>query len=48
MMYLTQGLHHVNQLRPNRGATVFGTRRRPWSEVKDRVARLARAHPRRT
>ena len=40
-MNLTQGLHRSARLKPNGVATIFGDRRRSWSEVKDRVARLA-------
>jgi len=40
-MYLTQGLHRSATIRPNGLATVFGDRRRTWSEVLDRVARFA-------
>jgi long-chain acyl-CoA synthetase len=40
-MNLTQGLHRSTRLKPNGLATIFGDRRRSWSEVKDRVARLA-------
>src|ERR1019366_8367102 len=40
-MNLTQGLHRSAQLKPKGAATIFGDRRRSWSEVRDRVARLA-------
>jgi long-chain acyl-CoA synthetase len=40
-MNLTQGLHRSAQLKSNKVATIFGDRRRNWSEVKDRVARFA-------
>ena len=40
-MYLTQGLHRSAQVKPNGIATVFGQRRRTWSELIDRVSRLA-------
>ncbi|HEY4343334.1 MAG TPA: long-chain-fatty-acid--CoA ligase [Parvibaculum sp.] len=42
-MYLTQGLHRSSQVNPDGIATIFGSRRRSWAEVKDRVARLASA-----
>ena len=50
-MNTTQGLRRALQVNPNGLATVFGTRRRNWREVGERVARLARglgslgAHP---
>jgi len=40
-MYLTQGLHRSAQIHPDGPATVFGSRRRNWRELKDRVARYA-------
>ena len=40
-MYLTQGLRRTAQIRPRGQSTVFGTRRRVWSETADRVARVA-------
>ncbi len=40
-MRLTQGLHRAVQTRGNETATIFGERRRTWSEIRDRVARLA-------
>ncbi|WP_375383335.1 long-chain-fatty-acid--CoA ligase [uncultured Sphingomonas sp.] len=40
-MYITQGLHRTAQLHPDRLATIFGDRRRRWSEIIDRVGRLA-------
>lgn len=40
-MYITQGLHHTARHFPDRTATVFGSRRRTWREVQDRVGRLA-------
>jgi long-chain acyl-CoA synthetase len=40
-MHLTQGLHRSAQIKANAVATIFGERRRTWSEVRDRVARLA-------
>lgn len=40
-MYLTQGLRRAAQIRPLGQSTVFGTRRRVWSETADRVARIA-------
>jgi long-chain acyl-CoA synthetase len=40
-MYLTQGLHRSARLKPDDVATIFGDRRRTWSEVRDRVARFA-------
>jgi long-chain acyl-CoA synthetase len=40
-MHLTQGLHRSAQIKPDGLATVFGERRRTWSEVKERVARFA-------
>ena len=42
-MHLTQGLHRAAQLKPHGVATIFGDRRRTWTELKDRVARLAAA-----
>jgi acyl-CoA synthetase (AMP-forming)/AMP-acid ligase II len=42
-MYMTQGLHRAVQQRPDAEATVFGSRRRTFAEVADRVARLAAA-----
>src|SRR3954468_13042384 len=42
-MYMTQGLHRAVQQRPDAEATVFGSRRRTFAEVADRVARLAGA-----
>ena len=40
-MYLTQGLRRAAQIRPREESTVFGARRRVWSETADRVARIA-------
>ena len=40
-MHLTQGLHRAAQLKPHGVATIFGDRRRTWTQLKDRVARLA-------
>ena len=40
-MNITHGLRRALQINPNGLATVFGTRRRSWREVGDRVARLA-------
>lgn len=40
-MYMTQGLHRAVQVKPNCIATIFGDRKRSWSEVMSRVARLA-------
>jgi long-chain acyl-CoA synthetase len=40
-MQLTQGLRRSAQLFPKRTSTVFGPRRRTWSETLDRVERLA-------
>lgn len=40
-MYLTQGLRRAAQIRPRGQSTVFGARRRVWSETADRVARIA-------
>ncbi|CRZ15160.1 long-chain-fatty-acid--CoA ligase [Mycolicibacterium neworleansense] len=40
-MYLTQGLRRAAQIRPREESTVFGQRRRIWSETADRVARIA-------
>ena len=40
-MYLTQGLGRAAQIRPREESTVFGARRRVWSETADRVARIA-------
>jgi long-chain acyl-CoA synthetase len=40
-MYLTQGLRRAAQIRPRGQSTVFGARRRVWSETADRVARVA-------
>ncbi|MBI1211765.1 MAG: long-chain-fatty-acid--CoA ligase [Alphaproteobacteria bacterium] len=42
-MHLTQGLHRAVQTRGRETATIFGDRRRTWSELRDRVARLAAA-----
>ncbi|GAA3566799.1 long-chain fatty acid--CoA ligase [Amycolatopsis ultiminotia] len=42
-MYLTQGLHRGVQQRPDEVMTVFGQRRRTFTEVAERVARLAGA-----
>ncbi len=41
MIQITQGLHRSAALFPDRIATVFGSRRRTWREVEDRVGRLA-------
>jgi long-chain acyl-CoA synthetase len=38
---ITQGVHRAAQIRPNALATVFGARRRSWSEFRDRVSRYA-------
>lgn len=40
-MYITQALHRTADLYPDRTATVFGNRRRNWSEVRERVSHLA-------
>ena len=40
-MYLTQGLRRAAQIRPRGQSTVFGARRRVWSQTADRVARTA-------
>lgn len=40
-MGLTQGLRRAAQLFPRRASTIFGERRRTWSETRDRVACLA-------
>jgi len=40
-MYLTQGLRRAAQIRPQEQSTLFGDRRRIWSETADRVARVA-------
>ncbi|MGV0770589.1 long-chain-fatty-acid--CoA ligase [Mycobacterium syngnathidarum] len=40
-MYLTQGLRRAAQVRPREESTVFGQRRRIWSDTADRVARVA-------
>lgn len=40
-MQLTQTLRRTAQIFPRRTATVFGERRRTWSETANRVARLA-------
>src|SRR6516225_9540528 len=40
-MYLTQGLRRAAQIHPQEQSTVFGDRRRIWSETADRVARVA-------
>ncbi|MGV0813966.1 long-chain-fatty-acid--CoA ligase [Mycolicibacterium boenickei] len=40
-MYLTQGLRRAAQIRPREESTVFGQRRRIWSDTVDRVARVA-------
>ena len=40
-MQLTQGLRRAAQIFPGRTSTVFGERRRTWSETAERVARLA-------
>src|SRR5260370_1312000 len=42
-MSLTHGLHRALQQQPNAIATVFGSRRRTYSGLADRVARLAAA-----
>lgn len=42
-MYLTQGLHRAVQQTPHATMTVCGDRKRTFSEVADRVARLAGA-----
>jgi len=42
-MYLTQALHRAVQQHPDRTASIFGERRRTFSELADRVARLAGA-----
>jgi long-chain acyl-CoA synthetase len=42
-MSLTHGLHRALQQQPNAIATVFGSRRRTYIELADRVARLAAA-----
>jgi acyl-CoA synthetase (AMP-forming)/AMP-acid ligase II len=41
--YLTQALHRAMQQRPDRIASIFGTRQRSFREFGDRVARLAGA-----
>jgi acyl-CoA synthetase (AMP-forming)/AMP-acid ligase II len=40
-MQLTQALRRAAQIYPQRTSTVFGERRRTWSETQNRVARLA-------
>ncbi len=40
-MRLTQGLHRNRLLCPDRTATVYGDRRRSWTELADRISRLA-------
>jgi long-chain acyl-CoA synthetase len=40
-MNITHGLRRALQINPHGLATVFGTRRRTWREIGDRVARLA-------
>ena len=40
-MQLTQGLRRAAQMHPKQTSTVFGERRRTWSETLNRVARLA-------
>jgi long-chain acyl-CoA synthetase len=40
-MYLTQGIHRSVQVNGNRTATSFNGRKRTWSEVAERIARLA-------
>lgn len=40
-MNITHGLRRALQINPNGLATVYGSRRRSWGEVGDRVARLA-------
>lgn len=40
-MYLTQTVHRMLQMHPDRLATIFGDRRNSWSTFADRVARLA-------
>ena len=42
-MQITDTLTRVAELFPDRTATIFGTRRRTWSEVGVRGARLATA-----
>lgn len=42
-MQLTLGLTRAARLHPARDATVFGTRRRSWAELENRVARLGAA-----
>jgi len=42
-MYLTQALHRAMQQRPDRIASIFGTRQRSFREFGNRVARLAGA-----
>lgn len=42
-MYLTQGLHRAAQQTPDLAATIYGDRVRTWTEVHDRVSRLASA-----
>ncbi|MBO3278084.1 acyl-CoA synthetase [Pseudomonas schmalbachii] len=42
-MYLTQGLHRMQQLQPDALATVFRGRRRTYGELVERVSRLAGA-----
>lgn len=43
MIYLTQSIHRNAQIRGNEIATICGNREHTWSELKDRVARLAGA-----
>jgi len=40
-MYFTQGIHRAVKLRGSATATIFGDRRRSWTEHGDRVSRLA-------
>jgi long-chain acyl-CoA synthetase len=40
-MHLTQGLHRSSRLKPDSIATIFGDRRRTWTDLRDRVARFA-------
>ncbi len=42
-MYLTQGLHRASRATPHAPMTICGERRRTFTEVADRVARLAGA-----
>lgn len=42
-MYLTQGLHRAVAKHPDKFAIIFGDRRSTFSDLKDRVARLASA-----